>query len=45
MTQPELETLLHETRENFKIAIDDLFNVIEILKDDVNKLKIDKKIT
>lgn len=45
MTQPDFETLLLETRENFKIAIDDLFNVIEILKDDVNKLKADKKIT
>jgi len=46
MTKSDFKTFINEIREDFKIAIDDLFNAIEIIKDDVEKLKIDKnKIT
>jgi len=46
MTKIDFETFLDGVREDFKIAIDDLFNAIEIIKDDVEKLKADKnKIT
>jgi len=38
-----MEKLWNEVKEDFKIAVDDLFNAIEIIKDDVEKIKADKK--
>ena len=43
MSEQDFTTFINEARENFKIAIDDLFNAIEIIKDDVEKIKADKK--
>jgi len=42
MKQPDFKTFINEARENFKLSIDDLFNAIEILKDDVEELKTQK---
>lgn len=39
MTEKNLKTLLNGTRNDFKIAVDDLFNVIEIIQKDVDQLK------
>ena len=43
MSKQDFTTFINEARENFKIAIDDLFNAIEIIKDDVEKIKAAKK--
>ena len=43
MLEQDFTAFIKEARENFKIAVDDLFNAIEILKDDVEKIKADKK--
>ncbi len=40
MSENKVNTLLKGTRNDFKIAIDDLFNVIEIMHDDVELLKV-----
>jgi hypothetical protein len=42
MTKLDLGTFIQGTREDFKIAIEDLFNVIELIRKDVEKLKTDK---
>jgi len=42
MSKEDFKTFLDEVRENFKISIDDLFNAIEIIKDDVEELKTQK---
>jgi len=39
MKNRDFKTFINEARENFKLSIDDLFNAIEILKDDVEELK------
>lgn len=43
MEKTDFKTFINEARENFKISIDDLFNAIEILKDDVEKIKNESK--
>jgi len=40
MTEKNLKTLLNGARNDLKIAVDDLFNVIEIIQEDVDQLKI-----
>ena len=42
MKNRDFKTFINEARENFKLSIDDLFNAIEILKDDVEELKTQK---
>lgn len=37
--KPDIKMLIDGTRNDFKIAIDDLFNIIEIIREDVEKLK------
>ena len=39
MTKPDFKTFLNGIRNDFKIVVDDLFNAIEIIRDDVEKLK------
>jgi len=43
MKKLNFETFIKGVRNDFKIAVDDLFNAIEIIKEDVEKLKADKK--
>jgi len=43
MSKQDFSAFINGVRNDFKIAVDDLFNVIENLKDDVEKLKADKK--
>jgi len=38
MEKTNFKTLIEETRNNFKIAIDDLFNVIEIISEELEKI-------
>lgn len=39
MQKQDFSTFINGVREDFKISIDDLFNAIEIIKEDVEKLK------
>jgi hypothetical protein len=41
MSEMNFKTLLNGARNDFKIAVDDLFNSIEIIHDDVEKLKLE----
>jgi len=43
MEKQDFKAFINEARENFKISIDDLFNAIEILKEDVEKIKNEPK--
>ena len=45
MPQEDFKNLLNGIRDDFKIVIDDLINSIEIIKDDVEKLKLNKNIS
>lgn len=40
MSENKVNTLLNGARNDLKIAVDDLFNVIDIIYDDVELLKI-----
>lgn len=42
LQKQDYNTFLNGIREDFKIAVDDLFNAIEIIKDDVEMLKNEK---
>ena len=42
MTEKNLNLLLNGTRNDFKILVDDIFNIIEIINEDVKKLKTEK---
>lgn len=39
MTEIDFQTMLNGIKNDLKISIDDLFNVIEIIRNDVEKLK------
>jgi len=43
MGKPDYKTFFNGVRNDFKIAVDDLFNAIEIIRDDVEELKASKK--
>ncbi len=43
MEKSNFKIFINQAREDFKMAIDDIFNAIEILGDDMEKLKADKK--
>ena len=40
MSENNFKTLLNGTRNDFKIAVDDLFNTIEIIYEDIEHLKV-----
>lgn len=42
MTEIDFKTLIHGIRNDLKITIDDLFNAIEEIQEDVEKLKSEK---
>lgn len=42
MTEIDFKTLLNSIKNDLKISIDDLFNVIEVLREDVEELKSEK---
>lgn len=39
MAKADFKVFINGVRNDFKISIDDLFNAIEIIKEDVEKLK------
>jgi hypothetical protein len=40
MKNQDFKNFIKEARENLKTSIDDIFNAIEILKEDVEELKV-----
>lgn len=40
MSENNFKTLLNGTRNDLKIAVDDLFNIIEIMHEDIELLKV-----
>jgi hypothetical protein len=41
MQEQDFKTFINEIRENFKNSVDDLFNAIEIIREDLEKSKTD----